>query len=193
MPIMISIHAPSRERHQGGATYSQTQAISIHAPSRERHGAKYKIPRYYHFNPRSLTGATIYGFSLTGNHSLFQSTLPHGSDLFSSCAAAAEWHFNPRSLTGATGYNLFKSPTLEFQSTLPHGSDVIILWRQFAVLNFNSRSLTGATYSDNFLLVLLQISIHAPSRERRRHKLMKPVRWTFQSTLPHGSDSEVLQ
>ena len=54
----ISIHAPSRERHDGVFGYQERYAISIHAPSRER-------PEY----------KTIYV-----KCTLFQSTLPHGSD-----------------------------------------------------------------------------------------------------------------
>ena len=55
--------------------------------------------------------------------------------------------------------------------------------------NFNPRSLTGATHKVAIRDTAVDISIHAPSRERR---------WTltscwrsrqFQSTLPHGSDT----
>ena len=77
--------------------------ISIHAPSRERQ----RVPRSFrrrnfYFNPRSLTGATLFGtvrayITHISIHApsrerqkylhclpspiLFQSTLPHGSDL----------------------------------------------------------------------------------------------------------------
>ena len=54
----------------------------------------------------------------------FQSTLPHGSDLF--------------------GF-LFRSDCSLFQSTLPHGSDVNQCFAAINDLNFNPRSLTGAT------------------------------------------------
>ena len=74
-----------------------------------------------------------------------------------------------------------------FQSTLPHGSDHV-----------RCRDSCNR-----------QISIHAPSRERQRHRVMVRMHdnfnprsltgatynqithvkvWTFQSTLPHGSD-----
>ena len=98
-----------------------------------------------YFNPRSLTGATLL-IIIRVREGQFQSTLPHGSDrprgwrnqkrgYISIHAPSRErrnridihhrrMNFNPRSLTGATGYNLFRSPTLEFQSTLPHGSDL---------------------------------------------------------------------
>ena len=80
--------------------------ISIHAPSRER-PAVYSIYvlDINDFNPRSLTGATLYGSFVWGAGSKFQSTLPHGSD-----GVQQWWHclctnFNPRSLTGATADN----------------------------------------------------------------------------------------
>ena len=88
------------------------------------------------------------GYNLFRSPTLeFQSTLPRGSDRISVFLMTACLDFNPRSLAGATlatvaawraaelisihapsrerpaGYNLFRSPTLEFQSTLPRGSD----------------------------------------------------------------------
>ena len=76
----ISIHAPSRERQEVKRSIFIAADISIHAPSRERHDMLAKNPM----------------------RTLFQSTLPHGSD-----GAKA----------GAT------KEELAFQSTLPHGSD----------------------------------------------------------------------
>ena len=76
--------------------------ISIHAPSRERHGAKYKIPRYYHFNPRSLAGATYLSIHCSGVNTSFQSTLPRGSDRRIERRCLLRGYFNPRSLAGAT-------------------------------------------------------------------------------------------
>ena len=122
----ISIHAPLRERRFLIFYLIVIFLISIHAPSRERHkiplccclppqfqstlphgsdnGAKYKIPRYYHFNPRSLTGATSYSQHLSSCYQIFQSTLPHGSD--------------PAAI-------VLLIVLKAFQSTLPHGSDLL--------------------------------------------------------------------
>ena len=124
----------------------------------------------FHFNPRSLTGAT-HKIPLCSCLPLrFQSTLPHGSDTqkfatlptlsdISIHAPSRERHlsrrqpkhwpqdFNPRSLTGATG----------LQS--PHG------------------------------YICRCISIHAPSRERQLDSdVLLNAATSFQSTLPHGSD-----
>ena len=102
--IIISIHAPSRERPTvlhprvvcildfnprslAGATSSSSvqtrrSSISIHAPSRERQCAHYAHSPLYDFNPRSLAGATL---------------LTHMENLKLS-------NFNPRSLAGATSF-----------------------------------------------------------------------------------------
>ena len=119
----ISIHAPSRERRllcgveiistlfqstlpRGSDNLDYYKrlvtSISIHAPSRERQQRHLKTHcARRNFNPRSLAGATqmnTYLYEL----SLFQSTLPHGSD-------SAR---HSRLDVGRA-----------FQSTLPRGSD----------------------------------------------------------------------
>ena len=97
----ISIHAPSRERLIAGSVVVVLVKISIHAPSRERPDYRRHRGSTCHFNPRSLTGATLpmgasqllflisihapsrerlLRLSLVTPSSLFQSTLPHGSD-----------------------------------------------------------------------------------------------------------------
>ena len=55
--------------------------------------------------------------------------------------------------------------------------------------DFNPRSLTGATLNGICTAKSLQISIHAPSRERLLFLRMLDFKDPFQSTLPHGSDS----
>ena len=75
----------------------------------------------------------------------FQSTLPHGSDARSQTSQHQQYYFNPRSLTGATSSLRNADGKASFQSTLPHGSDV-----------------TYAGFTAH-----VDISIHAPSRERR--------------------------
>ena len=121
----ISIHAPSRERprtlqcfshalpfqstlprgsdHMTLNTYIKHHRISIHAPSRERPRARSSAsPTRYHFNPRSLAGATWALTTIIIKCSIFQSTLPRGSDL---------------------GFISSILSFLTFQSTLPRGSD----------------------------------------------------------------------
>ena len=77
--------------------------------------------------------------------SIFQSTLPYGSDLMVLMVLVL---------------------IITFQSTLPYGSDSRIIAKFSTNANFNPRSLTGATVewyerSDDY-----PISIHAPLRER---------------------------
>ena len=139
------------------------------------------------FNPRSLAGATALGLS-ERSLSLFQSTLPRGSDILLIIIRVREG---------------------QFQSTLPRGSDE--QWRMdvFATTDFNPRSLAGATHLKRKREAYRRISIHAPSRERLRP--LPRRRWRqyfnprslagattcvalsahaagFQSTLPRGSD-----
>ena len=122
--IIISIHAPSRERLPWSVISFPLIGISIHAPSRERL-------------------CTLIRF---GSMYPFQSTLPRGSDhqfckLLIRCR-----HFNPRSLAGATyGRHAFGFLMSLFQSTLPRGSD-LASYRNMPLINyFNPRSLAGAT------------------------------------------------
>ena len=189
------------------------RAISIHAPSRERHKTISAIQ-----------------FSL-----IFQSTLPRGSDCNNLTRKFFSHHFNPRSLAGATrhaagflytSYISIHAPSRErpfdscayvaryiiFQSTLPRGSDFVVLSEDSATVSvdFNPRSLAGATDSGYLVPIFVDISIHAPSRERRikynsseryrrisihapsRERLLLTGRnlilLQFQSTLPRGSD-----
>ena len=64
----------------------------------------------------------------------------------------------------------------------------------FALNNhFNPRSLAGATVKRLYSSLLsLRISIHAPLRERLHFFQYRRVLWEFQSTLPYGSDLDVL-
>ena len=79
----------------------------------------------------------------------FQSTLPRGSDQELRIPMQVVTHFNPRSLAGATRKMWRGCRSCVFQSTLPRGSD---------------RRLAGCCLA-------LDISIHAPSRERRHLNL----------------------
>ena len=144
--VEISIHAPSRERPIIDRFDDYCYLISIHAPSRERLTRSSCISTStINFNPRSLAGATWIGT----RHllfSIFQSTLPRGSDGTGKLYYFPKEHFNPRSLAGATAESVhliknYKSisihaPSRErqnlffvwlavplFQSTLPRGSD----------------------------------------------------------------------
>ena len=98
-----------------------------------------------YFNPRSLAGATtaryilkkttgisihaplrerLLSLSLRLIMTLFQSTLPCGSDYyFQRTYYDYSKHFNPRSLAGATAQLIRCYWMVTFQSTLPCGSD----------------------------------------------------------------------
>ena len=78
----ISIHAPSRERHEVGINDNRSEFISIHAPSRER----------------------LARMQTSFMHTAFQSTLPRGSDARGGTRYTEIINFNPRSLAGATDF-----------------------------------------------------------------------------------------
>ena len=164
---MISIHAPSRERHCRLYLHCQYSAISIHAPLRELPGGQQHRGHHNHFNPRSLAGATTIELQAQSSLLEFQSTLPYGSDditlvqivrtlLISIHAplrerlirAAIEKEEEHISILAPSrerhAYVSAGVTSAEFQSSLPRGSD-------------NISTMMGAS---------VMISIHAPSRER---------------------------
>ena len=57
-----------------------------------------------------------------------------------------------------------------FQSTLPRGSDDSLHILVSVLLHFNPRSLAGATVLNKEIYAQGNISIHAPSRERRQRR-----------------------
>ena len=141
--------------------------ISIHTPSRERPVAHHRRQQKHNFNPRSLTGATLAAYKLLLK-STFPSTLPYGSAPGFQREVILSDDFNPRSLAGATSLMCLSKRFGIFQSTLPRGSD-------------------RGTYWDG---VVIDISIHAPSRERQQEAEQMRLSYEFQSTLPHGSDTD---
>ena len=122
-----------------------------------------------HFNPRSLTGATLvskfFFFSIK--------------------------NFNPRSLTGATKKLSALRSVAIFQSTLPYGSDLLLLLLLLISSVFQSTLPYGSdTFGAGAEDERTCISIHAPLRERRRRRRWWCRYMEFQSTLPYGSDSD---
>ena len=99
--------------------------------------------------------------------SLFQSTLPNGSD---------------------PGYMIIRCWGEVFQSTLPNGSDgytdINDLGQKISIhAPKRERPHVFNTYCDALI-----ISIHAPKRERRQLCILIANYRKFQSTLPNGSD-----
>ena len=146
-----------------------------------------------HFNPRSLAGATV---KLISNHSytpIFQSSLPRGSDRSKQFLCGDYRDFNPRSLTGATlRLLLLIVDFCTFQSTLPYGSDKLqqALVEQQAAISIHA-PLRERLFVAVLNFKLFDISIHAPLRERPNpvwYSLYKQ----FQSTLPYGSDFQIM-
>ena len=130
--MTISIHAPLRERP---LTSTDVKVVSSTLP----YGSDYEAPACPFdtddFNPRSLTGATrsccfdscplpisIHAPSRERQgvtegipvDVVFQSTLPHGSDITVLTAGKNNGDFNPRSLTGAT----FQVPSMHSSAAI---------------------------------------------------------------------------
>ena len=143
-----------------------TSAISIHAPSRERRRSASAPSLYRYFNPRSLAGATA------------------------ACGRASFWpsNFNPRSLAGATKVSCSDDALTAFQSTLPRGSDKACTRIRACTSLFQSTLPRGSDGTRPLTPAAPDISIHAPSRERRLVILSSSRLRLFQSTLPRGSD-----
>ena len=78
-------------------------AISIHAPLRER---RRQLPDAHgtslHFNPRSLTGATISELSVAGFSAISIHAPLRERPVWGNPGMGKLVNFNPRSLTGAT-------------------------------------------------------------------------------------------
>ena len=111
---------------------------------------------------------------------LFQSTLPRGSDILTDVRFKKlniSIHAPSRERRIVEG---LQSCSSLFQSTLPRGSDIAPLdCYSTAGGYFNPRSLAGATYYNSIKCIKIQISIHAPSRERR------PAGWRYCSHPYH--------
>ena len=188
MRTKISIHAPLRERPVWYDIYKHSKAISIHAPLRERR-AKHidKINNFLFQSTLPYGSDGVFMFLFSAQHRFqstlpygsdtnhanaammitkFQSTLPYGSDCLLCCSLFWQDYFNPRSLTGATFGTIYTSKTRPFQSTLPYGSDRFTKSTAKRYRYFNPRSLTGATSTDTGTAAHINISIHAPLRER---------------------------
>ena len=190
------------------------QNISIHAPSRERPILPVLTLSYKHFNPRSLAGATA-STKVTEWRNLFQSTLPRGSDSYyleyvGRCNISI--HAPSRERLCVT---VAMRAIGRFQSTLPRGSDGYYFShrRNFGEISIHAPSRERLTIilactkhinisihapsrerhvQEFFDLYTDAISIHAPSRERHKTPLCSSLRLLFQSTLPRGSDTELL-
>ncbi len=100
------------------------------------------------FQSRSARGATSKRTSYQAT-TLFQSTLPHGSDHRLPLQRHRCNYFNPRSRTGSDGfYGIKIVPSKKFQSTLPHGERRVSTTQSAAIFeHFNPRSRTGSDLS----------------------------------------------
>ena len=99
-------------------------------------------------------------------------------------------NFNPRSLAGATFCNHVRfQVVLHFNPRSLAGATRSLSSSDVVYQYFNPRSLAGATcFSVPLVKLCVEISIHAPSRERLYQNSLRLPVFAFQSTLPRGSD-----
>ena len=175
-----------------GLRFAQGLDVSIHAPARERTTARGVRPAAWTcFNPRSRAGANRPTAISLSHRSMFQSTLPRGSERRNLDASDAGYSFQstlprgsePDARRDASLRSVFVSihaPARErtpvascgqdvwtFQSTLPRGSELVALDLPREVAEFQS-TLPRGSEPDTAMP-----AAHCGS---------------FQSTLPRGSE-----
>ena len=123
------------------------------------------VPRYEHFNPRSLVG----------NDRIWQNTLP------------SRWKFQSTFPRGERRgpYLIFLSPC-RFQSTFPRGERHLCWLVAVKHIHFNPRSLVGNDYIPVGTYTIVEISIHVPSWGTTIFTRRQPPCILFQSTFPRG-------
>ena len=140
----ISIHAPSRERRAISSITVFTAQFQSTLPRGSDHACATMMACRWHFNPRSLAGATTNAAEVQA----YLTISIHAPSRERPCSGYAA------------------ETEQAFQSTLPRGSDRGAGQMHGSRQNFNPRSLAGATEGGRRIMLLSIISIHAPSRER---------------------------
>ena len=167
--------------------------ISIHAPLRERPIQKgdFKVPPI-NFNPRSLAGATQIAITLRRSALISIHAPSRERPVYTRVNKAKEVFQSTLPYGSDPMVTLFiVALFVKFQSTLPHGSDPCgqcLGCRLDISIHAPSRERLlcfGWFPSD------VRISIHAPSRERLARLNQNIISRLFQSTLPHGSDQKL--
>ena len=168
--LLISIHAPLRERRSSMPEDQKQALISIHAPLRER-----RLPQ------QELVACPI---SIHAPLRERRSSMPEDQKqaLISIHAPLRE-----RRLPVST---IICRPKISIHAPLRERLEAAK--ERIEEADFNPRSLTGATEASNHSMSFLPISIHAPLRER--HDFLRCINYPliFQSTLPYGSDQYLL-
>ena len=121
--VIISIHAPSRERQVVETPQQLTALFQSTLPRGSDVKVTPKAQIYFAFQSTLPRGSDAVAVCIVIT-ATFQSTLPRGSDSSGTVSQPADANFNPRSLAGATiPIHLETGTFIAFQSTLPRGSD----------------------------------------------------------------------
>ena len=142
------------------------EIISIHAPSRERHFMEHAQSCLAVFQSTLPHGSDEIA-SKSKSLQRFQSTLPHGSDQRLGMKGA---NLVTISIHAPSRERRAILPTYSTNQQIsihaPSRERLTALSEAYLLYNFNPRSLTGATCSQKQARFAQVISIHAPSRER---------------------------
>ena len=146
MPLLISIHAPTRGATTGSGNLFGDSIISIHAPTR---GATLKIgggaAPIENFNPRSHEGSDVQRGKIFYSLRRFQSTLPRGERPQYRTIIHSIVYFNPRSHEGSDGNMLLQLLSTVISIHAPtRGATSAVLLLPVATSNFNPRSHEGS-------------------------------------------------
>ena len=119
---------------------------------------------------------------------IFQSTLPNGSDCKAQREALPILYFNPRSQTGATRSCLIFQCIINHFNPRSQTGATQAIDGSFCPRLFQSTLPNGSDMNWNYTTDMIEISIHAPKRERQGWTGRADGTIQFQSTLPNGSD-----
>ena len=103
--------------------------ISIHVPSwGTTTQLRGNVPRYEHFNPRSLVGNDRIWQNTLPSRWKFQSTFPRGERLYTDMQKLIMFNFNPRSLVGNDHGETSKlSQSADFNPRSLVGNDEVLI------------------------------------------------------------------
>ena len=191
--LILSIHVPTRARRVDHVHLLHGRLLSIHVPTRARLASPDGRRPAPSFNPRAHEGTTtimphccsgselsihvptrarrrrMIPLTTAGN---FQSTCPRGHDRLVSQPGRVLVHF---------------------QSTCPRGRDISSLARYQVNLFFQSTCPRGHDdHSAWDVIYLDDLSIHVPTRARRKGPKIALGYRGFQSTCPRGHDTHPL-
>ena len=168
--------------------------ISIHAPTRVRHNLPATNLTLQNFNPRTHKGCDRAGRICYRRCKRFQSTHPQGVRRGLGATSACSHHFNPRTHKGCDQIRFpHQTPWPAFQSTHPQGVRRLGSGLGLVLDYFNPRThkgcdawaLGGETFRPS-------ISIHAPTRGATVHHIQHVDEYPISIHAPTRGATSIL-